>query len=378
MKVLHVTSGNLYGGIETMLVAIARHRDTATRMDSQFAVCFEGRFRRELVGTGSKVHDLGAVRARNPMSVRRARLELLGTIEREGIDVVVCHSAWPLAIFGPAVPSSGRPLVLWQHGPLDGVFWLERWARRSRPSLVICNSRFTASSVCTAYDPSRVEVLYCPVPGHADMSQVLGPDRDALRSEFGAGPDDAVIVQVSRLEEGKGHRLHLEALARLRDTPGWVCWMIGGAQRPSERAFLAQLKALASDRGIADRVRFLGQRTDVMRLLSAADIHCQPNTHPEPFGITFVEALFAGLPVVATAMGGVLEIVDDTCGLLAQSTVPAAVAELLERLVGDPEQRRRLGRNGPARAMELCDPAIQIPKLERLLDRFGTPERASA
>jgi hypothetical protein len=72
----------------------------------------------------------------------------------------------------------------------------------------------------------------------------------------------------------------------------------------------------AEDRGVADRVRFIGERSDVGRLLAAASVHCQANLRPEPFGIALVEALAVGLPVVTVAMGGALEIVDESCGML--------------------------------------------------------------
>jgi glycosyltransferase involved in cell wall biosynthesis len=140
--------------------------------------------------------------------------------------------------------------------------------------------------------------------------------------------------------------------------------MAGGPQKSGEEAYLAGLKSLADRAGIADRVRFLGQRRDVPRLMAAADIHCQPNTGPEPFGIVFVEALYSGLPVVTVAMGGAAEIVDGTCGIAVPTPgTPAAVADALARLVGDPELRRRLGSAGPVRAAELCDPDRQAGRL---------------
>jgi glycosyltransferase involved in cell wall biosynthesis len=99
---------------------------------------------------------------------------------------------------------------------------------------------------------------------------------------------------------------------------------------------------------------------DVARLLAAADIHCQPNTGPEPFGITFIEALYAGLPVVTTAIGGALEIVDGSCGIMIELNDPAALAEALGRLIEDRELRTRLGAAGPARATALCEPRAQL------------------
>src|ERR1700674_4123446 len=152
------------------------------------------------------------------------------------------------------------------------------------------------------------------------------------------------------MEEWKGHRLHLKALARLAGVPGWTCWMVGGAQRPHEVRYLEALRAESVALGIGPRVNFLGQRSDGARLLAAADIHCQPNTGPEPFGITFIEALYAGLPVVTTAIGGALEIVDGSCGMLVQRDDPATLAVALRELIENCELRARLGAAGPVRA----------------------------
>jgi glycosyltransferase involved in cell wall biosynthesis len=193
-----------------------------------------------------------------------------------------------------------------------------------------------------------------------------GPSRARLRESLGTAPESIVILQASRLERWKGHALLLSALARLKDDPRWTCWLAGGPQRPAEAIYFAELRELAGEFGIAGRVRFLGERADVPGLLATADIHCQPNTGPEPFGLAFVEALGAGRPVVATALGGALEIIDETCGLLvAPDALP--LAEGLRRLIQDAELRVRLGSAGPARARALCDPARQIGRLYELL-----------
>lgn len=378
MKVLHLTSGNLFGGIETMLVSIARHADVELDLEMQFAVCFDGRFRNELVASGAKVHDIGSVRMRNPLQVRGARRVLSEILDREAIDIVICHSAWPLAIFGAAVHGNRKPLVLWQHAPADGAFWLELWARQSQPDLLVCNSAYTDSLVSRNYSVSPSTVLHCPVTLHAMADRLNNEERNAVRADFDTKADDIVIVQVSRLEEWKGHGLHLEALSRLRDIDGWVCWMVGGAQRPAEERLFERLQSDAFALGISDRVRFLGQRSDVPRILEAADIHCQPNIKPEAFGITYVEALSAGLPVVATAIGGATEIVDDTCGILTMAPDADEVASALRRLIVDPELRERLGKAGPPRAKALCDPAQQIRRLYDILLPLHQRERMSA
>ena len=102
---------------------------------------------------------------------------------------------------------------------------------------------------------------------------------------------------------------------------------------------------------------------DVPSVLAAADVHCQANIAPEPFGIAYVEALAAGLPVVASRSGGVVEIVDESCGVLVPPGDSKALAAALERLIVDRPFRAKLAACAPARARHLSNPATQMARL---------------
>jgi len=174
-----------------------------------------------------------------------------------------------------------------------------------------------------------------------------------------------VIVMASRFERPKGQLTLLEAAADLRGD--WTAWIAGGVQRTSEEPLAQELLAFVRARGLERRVRFLGERRDVPAILRGADVLCQPNLAPESFGLTFVEALHAGLPVVTSDIGGAREIVTAKCGMLLPPGDVAALRAALQVLVDDPDRRQALGAAGPARATSLCDPAMQIQRLERAL-----------
>jgi glycosyltransferase involved in cell wall biosynthesis len=248
---------------------------------------------------------------------------------------------------------------------MAGRHWLERWASWSRPELVLANSRVTLTAAERLFPGVRGEVLYLPVEAPALIRCEI--TRREVRRELGCPDQALVIVTACRLEPWKGHAVLLEAVGRLADLPGWECWIVGGVQRPQERCYLEHLRSLSERLGLAARARFLGQRHDVPRLLAAADIYCQPNTGPEPFGLAFVEALHAGLPVVATALGGAVEVVDSTCGVLVRPGDAADLATALGRLLADDDRRSRLGAAGPGRAARLCDPAERLGQLAVLL-----------
>ena len=245
------------------------------------------------------------------------------------------------------------PLVYWAHDVATGTHWTERLARRVRPDLAIANSRYTADSVKLLYGDVAAVVLTYPID---TTIRVLPPiERAAVRRELNTTPDALVIIQVSRMEAWKGHAVAIEALAQLQrqraeSDPAWVWWVVGGAQRPDEAAYAESLRAATRRHGIEDRVRWLGERHDVPLLLGAADVHCQANTSPEPFGIAYVEALAAGLPVVASRAGGVMEIVDDSCAVLVPPGDPVALAAALSHLLSDGELRATLAAAAPARA----------------------------
>lgn len=366
VRVLHLNAGNLYGGVETMLTTLAQLRHLCPDMQPHFGVCYEGRFSRELAAAGVPVHFLGAVRISRPWTVWRARRRLKKLLLTGEFDAVVCHMPWSLAVFGPVINRSSRRLVFWAHALPAGHGWLERLARRAAPDLAIANSRFTAAGLSHMFARAAQEIIYPPV-ALTGRQEVDEASRRRLRRQLSASEHDVVIIQVSRIEACKGHTTHLEALAHLKDMRApWVCWMVGGPQNANEQTYFATLQESARSLGLEARVRFLGQRSDVAELLAAADIYCQPNRTPDSFGISFIEALWAGKPVVTAALGGALEIVDKSCGVLVPPGDPASLAQSLRSMIESPELRKRLGAAGPARARELSDAAQQMGRLMEL------------
>jgi glycosyltransferase involved in cell wall biosynthesis len=364
MRVLHVYAGNLYGGVEAMLATFARERSRAPEMEPRFALCFEGRLSAELREIGTAPEMLGGARLSLPWTVARVRRRFREVIEADRPSVVVCHSAWSHAIFAPVAREVGIPLVFWLHDAVSGRTREERRARSVDPDLAVCTSEYARGTLPALFPHVRAEVVYPSVPPPPRISR---NDRRTLREELRTHWADVVIVQVARMEEWKGHRLLLEALARLREVPGWTLWLVGGEQRRVEATYRTGLARLALRFGIAPRVRFLGERSDVPRVLGAADVLCQPNLGPEPFGMAMVEALYAGLPVVATDLGGAREIVDSSCGIRVPPGDPAALADALRTMILDAPLADTLASAGPARARALCDPETQMRRLSALL-----------
>ncbi len=207
-------------------------------------------------------------------------------------------------------------------------------ARRLGDSRIIAVSEATREAYLKRYweRPERVVTIH---NGIATPEPKLG--RAQTRAALGIAPDALVVAIVAVLRKGKGHDVAVQAIARLRERfPGLTLLIVGdGPER-------AQIETLASSLGKS--AIFTGHRGDVAELLGAVDVLLHP-TSMDAFPTVLLEACAASLPVLATRVGGIPEIVRDEHNglLLDMPTNAAAVAAKLERLLGDTQLRARMG-----------------------------------
>lgn len=161
----------------------------------------------------------------------------------------------------------------------------------------------------------------------------------ALRDECRLPPAGTVMCAVGRLTAQKNFHLLLEALSLVRD-PAWCLLLVGvGEEQPG-------LVQKAHELGIEDRVRMLGKRTDVPRIMQVADFMVMSSAW-EGFPYVVIESLANRLPVVATDVGGVREaVLDDRTGLLVEPGNRVGLAKAIERALGDPAARARWAAEG--------------------------------
>ena len=162
----------------------------------------------------------------------------------------------------------------------------------------------------------------------------------------------------------------LGALERLRDVPGWTCWIVGGAQGPDEEAVSSA--SCGGRCAVFDLERRVSaspaSARDVPALLARRRCLLPAEHRARAFGLSFVEALHAGLPVVTSGIGGALEIVDRDCGCL----LPPGDADALADALRAADRRRRAARRGSAQAARgrpaaVCDPRAEMRRLQQLL-----------
>ncbi|MCS7273701.1 MAG: glycosyltransferase [Fimbriimonadales bacterium] len=185
-----------------------------------------------------------------------------------------------------------------------------------------------------------------------------------FRQEYGIQPDAVVVVHVGRFAGSKNHSLLLQAFARLRCKQPVYLWLVGGGE------LLESMQQLARELGVAERVRFWGVRSDVPALLNAADIFTLPSRY-EGNPLSVMEAMAAGLPVVATAVGGVPELVEEgVSGFLTPNEDVEALTAALQRLVDNAELRRQMGEAALRRARERFDVRHTVRAYEALYEEI--------
>jgi glycosyltransferase involved in cell wall biosynthesis len=334
------------GGAEVLAARLARRLQDRYRF--VFA-CLD-----ELGTLGEQMRQLGfpvVVLGRRPGLDGRCALHLANLLRRERVDLVHAHQYTPFFYALAARLIHRRPGILFhEHGrhfpdyPRRKRMLVNRLLLGRRDRVVGVGEAVRRALVANeGIPPQRVAVIYngIDLAGFANGYH----DRAAARKDMGVGPGDLVLIQVARLDYLKDHATAVRTLERVvRHRPDTRLVLVG--EGPEQ----AKIEEEVRRRGLEAHVRFLGLRKDVARLLPAADLFLLTSIS-EGIPLTLIEAMAAGLPVVATEVGGVGEVVVDECtGLLAPSGDDAALAARVIRLADDPALRRRLGQAGRARA----------------------------
>jgi glycosyltransferase involved in cell wall biosynthesis len=216
--------------------------------------------------------------------------------------------------------------------------------------MMIANSQYTAERFVGGR-ARPIRAIHNPV----DLERYAagGADRAEARVGLGLGADQTVLGVIGQLTPWKGQETAIRALARVvRSEPGTTLLLIGearfvsGATRYDNTAYVKNLHELTDALGLGEAVRFVGHRDDVPEVLAALDIALLPSWE-EPFGRVVVEAMAAGTPVIATAVGGPTEIIEEGVdGLLVPPREPELWADAVTSLIEDQQLRERIASGG--------------------------------
>jgi glycosyltransferase involved in cell wall biosynthesis len=362
MRILFVDQSGELGGAELALCGLIGDLPC----EGGVLLFEDGPFRRRLADLGVKVEVLrgfaGPIKMRRDGGGLAALLSVpavLGMALRVAArarhyDLIYANSQKAFVVSAVAALVTGRSLVWHLHdiltaehfGPL--VRRVALLAAKMSGCGIIANSRATADSfVALSGGAASITVIYQGI-AEAPFATVTAAQIAALRG--GLGGEGQVYAGVfSRLAPWKGQKIFLEALAQV---PG-VIGVIVGDGLFGEGGYVREVMACIETLGLRDRVRMLGFRDDVPALMRAMDVIVHCSIAPEPFGRVVIEGMLAGRPVVASAGGGVLEILEDgRTGFLVEPGDTDALAAVLRRILATPDRGDAVARAGQAHARQ--------------------------
>ncbi|HEU4723707.1 MAG TPA: glycosyltransferase [Candidatus Eisenbacteria bacterium] len=347
LRVAHVVDVLALAGMEYGVVKLVNRLDAA-RVRSMI-VCM--RHRRDDVSTllspDVPVFEMRKASGRN----WRVILRLADLFRAERVDAVHSHN-WSTFLYTVCAARLARvPIVIHgEHGKDDTL----RHPKRELGSRILAMgvdcvcavSRDLAAEVAREWKVPSDRIRW--IPNGVDLEAFGGDDRSpGLRGELGLAPDDLVVTNIGGFRGVKDHATLLRAFARVHGAEPRARLLLigqGSAENPK-----GGLDREAADLGVAAAVRFAGVRTDIPRLMRTTDVYVNSSRY-EGMSNTILEAMAAGRPVVATAVGGTPDlVVDGETGHLVPSGDPDAMARRILELLKDVSRRAEMGRAGRAR-----------------------------
>ena len=342
-RVLLVIKSLGRGGAERLLVDLATAGDHGA-FDYEIATVLDtdDSFAEAAEAAGITVRRLGATGSTDLRWLATFRSLLL----HGDFDIVHFHLPYTAALgrlVVASLPRSRRPVTLYtEHSLWNKVSVVVKLLNRAsvgRDGALIAVSQAAYEALPRSLQPRARVVVHGVDPGSIrDAADRRDELRRTVRAELDVPPDDLLAVTVANLRSEKGYDVLLDA-AHLVGARGLPVRFAAAGTGSLEGELHERHRTLE----LAQRFRFLGQRHDVLELLAAADIVVLPS-HQEGLPVVLMEATGVGATIVATSVGGVPQVIQDGVnGLLVPPGRPDAIADALDRLVHDPELRRRLG-----------------------------------
>jgi glycosyltransferase involved in cell wall biosynthesis len=340
---MHVVLSLAAGGTERLVIEICRRLGASS---APVVCCLDGpgEWASELTSTGVAVDALNRLPGFHPSLGRRiARIAA-----HHRVSAIHCHHYSPYVYGAIAKALSPRlGLVFTEHGRLSDAApsrkrrLVNPWLSRIPGRVFAVSEELKRHMVAEGFSERRVGVIY---NGIAIGARVTAEERATARAELGFPEDALVVGSVARLDPVKNLSLLLQALASLVASHPHVRVVLVGSG-PEQAALEADAQRL----GISGQIVFAGYRSDARRLMSAFDVYVNCSNY-EGVSLTILEAMAAGLPVVATRVGGNPEVViEGETGIVVPGREMAPLADAIARMSKDPALRRRMGEAGRQR-----------------------------
>ncbi|MBI5189863.1 MAG: glycosyltransferase [Nitrospirae bacterium] len=367
--VLYITCfGGFAGGGQRSLYLLVKHIDKS-RFKPVVAVPETGDLSRALEALGVRTVVMPFPRIRGIAGILRYRRRadmLAGLIKDEGVQIVHTDSVRETFYAASACRATGARLVWHIRDDLPGAP-LPRLMVRVADRLLVprCDTVVLASAAMGARFGAGSSAKFRVVHNGVELEGFGGPRSGALRSELGIGPDVFVVAEVAAITPRKGQDLLIRAAAHVKEAGVPMHVVLAGQD---DGGHVETLRALADGLGMTESVHFLGDREDVPEILGGSDALALPSRR-EAMPRSVIEAMAAGLPVVASDAGGAREaVVEGVTGYIVPCDDYRALADRLMRLAANPELRSGMGERGRQRAMEMFDVAVKTREIEAIYE----------
>ncbi len=368
MHIAHLIDTLEIGGAQKLLVLFA---DIARTRDMKITVISLTKWKRssavvlELEALGVDVVMLSIHKLYNPLALP----QLVNILKSRHIDVLQTHLGHSNILGILAAKLAGIPVVSTLHStharPSGRLFhfrlFLEYYLLRVYATRVIAVGRLIGDIFQDRLSNRKIDVIPNPVKIHPPLST---EKRIALRKTIVDDDSCSIILNVGRLKPDKGLADLISAFSIMRgEYPTAHLVIVGDGE------LLEDLQSLASKLGIGDRVHFLGARDDVPGLLYASDIYVS-SSHREGLSLAMLEAMAAGLPVLATNVGDGGYLLSGERGILVEPRNVDALALEMGRLLSQPAQMKLLGRNARIYVEENFTPSAWLEKLTAIYEEL--------
>lgn len=292
-------------------------------------------------------------------------------IKNNGIDIVYCNAPRTFLWGTIAAKLAGKPVVWHLHSIFSGLeLRLCKFSLQLGVNRVIAISKAVINPFVdgSSYNEERFHVIYNGIDTQK-FSNI--PEDWSVRTEFGINGNGNIVGYIGQLAKWKGVedlvRAANEVLMKRPDTYFLVIGdvLFGGAK---EIAFKESLHEMVRGWGIAERVKFTGQRSDIPRLLSAMDILVVPSKDPEPLSLALLEAMASGKAVVASDQGGPAEIISDgKNGRLFKPGDFHSLSDVILELLNDPSGLKSIAQQAQKDALSKYSIEGYIANIESAL-----------
>lgn len=282
-------------------------------------------------------------------------------------DIVHCNDMFLAISAGLACRVARKPCVWhlraipsWSVPRISVQFY--GWLAALFSDRIIANSRATAGFLSGSPAAKKIRVVYNGIDIRP-FSALEG--RERTRLQLGIPPEAAVIAIFSRVIPRKGHDVLIEAMDGLSRNRECVLVVVGNYE--SDGDYHGSLRQQVARLGLDARIKFVGFQLDIRPFLAAADVVVSASTEPESFGRTVVESMAAGKPIIATRLGGHVEIVEDgVTGFLVEPGSAGEIAARMKQITESKALASRMGQLGRARAIRLFSLQACAGELERV------------